>query len=244
MRYLFEDALLVYRQEADSLLTVIAVTAVSSLVLLIGAALSLTFALASIPLFITLYLFAFCVCLQWSGTMATSRPSTRGWNAWLELVQKGPAVIYAAGPGCVLVMLVTASGVVAADAGFWYLAFPVGALGLFAGAQWMLRHVYDVVLIVLFDARAQDAIDIGGQMTDGAYEWSSRVTALVSLPLAAAGTLAIFIGFWLAPLAGAALFVLVLAAWLPFCALVLTNACQRLLDEMHREVPLARQAVS
>ena len=77
MRELFEDAVLVYRQEADSLLAIVTVTAVVSLVLLIVSAMGLTLALAAIPAFILMYLGTYALCLQWAGT----RPITLNVSA-------------------------------------------------------------------------------------------------------------------------------------------------------------------
>ncbi len=85
--------------------------------------------------------------------------------------------------------------------------------------------------MIVFDAGARDAIEAGGRLTDSAHEWSAKLIALLSLPLVATGILCAGLSMMLAPLAGAAIFVLALAAWLPFAALVLTSACQRLLDE-------------
>ncbi len=135
MRELFEDAVLVYRQEADSLLTIVTATAVLSLILLLVSAMGLTLALAAVPAFILLYLATYSLCLQWAGTMSTSRAPGRGRQAWLELLARAPSILFAAGPGCLLALLVTGSAVVAGHEGFWYLAILDGLLGLAAGAQ-------------------------------------------------------------------------------------------------------------
>jgi hypothetical protein len=231
MRELFEDAVLVYRQEADSLLAIVTVTAVVSLLLLIVSAMGLTLALAAIPAFILLYLGTYAVCLQWAGTMSTSRTFGRGRQAWLELLARAPSILFAAGPGCLLALLVTASAVVAAHEGFWYLSVMDGVLGLAAGAQWFTRHAYDEALVVVFEAGARDAIEAGERLIDSAHEWTARLVALLALPLIVAGLICVALGVMLAPLAGAAIFVLALAAWLPFASLLVTSACQRLMDE-------------
>ncbi len=231
MRELFEDAMLVYRQEADNLLTIVTVTAVISLILLIASAMSLTLSLAAIPLFIVLYLVTFSLCLQWAGFMSTSRTAGRGDKPWLDLLARAPSILYAAGPGCLLALLVASSAAVAGDAGFWYLSIAVGVLGLFAGVQWFAKHAYDGAIVIVFDAGARDAIDAGARLAEDWHEWTMRLIGLLSLPLVVTGAVCVLLGMTLAPLAGAAIFVLALAVWLPFAALILASACQRLMDE-------------
>jgi hypothetical protein len=128
-------------------------------------------------------------------------------------------------------MLVTGSAVVAGDAGFWYLSIAVGLLGLIAGSQWFAKHAYDQAIVIVFAAGARDAIDAGARLTEDGHEWTMRLIGLLLLPLVVVGAVCVLLGMMLAPLAGAAIFVLALAVWLPFAALVLTNACQRLMDE-------------
>lgn len=231
MRELLEDAVLVYRQEADSLLPIVSVTAVLSLILLVFSAVSVTLALVVIPLFVILYLASFSFCVQWAGTFSTSRTRGRGHKPWLELVVRIPAIARAAAPGCMLAVLIAGSAVIAGDAGFWYLSIAVGVLGLAAGSQWLVKHAYDSALVIVFDAGASDAIEAGARLTADSPEWNARLLTLMFSPLFAAGAFCVLLGWLLAPLAGAAIFVLSLSAWLPFAALVLTNACQRLMDE-------------
>jgi hypothetical protein len=231
MRELFEDAVLVYRQEADSLLTVVGVTAILSLLLLIFAAMSLPFALAAIPLFVLMYLAAYGLCLQWAGTTSTSRTFGYGRKPWLELLARAPSILYAAGPACVLAVLVAGSAAIVGHEGLWYLAIADGLLGLAAGLQWLVRHAYDEPLVVVFDAGARDAIEAGERMTAADPEWTIRVVGGLMAPLVAVGAVCVALGLFMAPLAGAAVFVLALTAWLPFAALVLTSACQRVLDD-------------
>lgn len=222
---------MVYRQEADSLLTIVTATAVLSLILLIVSAMGLTLALAAVPVFILLYLATYALCVQWAGTVSTSRTLGRGRHAWLELLLRAPSILFAAGPGCLLALLVAAGAVVAGHEGFWYLSILDGLLGLAAGAQWFIRHAYDESLVIVFDAGARDAIEAGERLTDSAHEWTARLIGLLSLPLIIVGLICAGLGVMLAPLAGAAVFVLALTAWLPFAALVVTSACQRLMDE-------------
>jgi hypothetical protein len=231
MRELFEDAVLVYRQEADSVLTVVGVTAVLSLILLLLSAMSMTFALTAVPLFVLMYLATYALCLQWAGSTSTSRTFGYGTKPWLEVLARGPSILYAAGPACVLAVLVAGSAVIAGHEGFWYLSIADGLLGLAAGLQWLIRHAYDEPLVVVFDVGARDAIDAGSRLTESDPEWTIRVLAWLFAPLIVVGAICVGLGMLLAPLAAAAVFVLALTAWLPFAALVLAGACQRLLDD-------------
>ncbi len=231
MRDLLEDAILVYRQEADGLLSIVTVTAVLSLILLVMSAMSMTLALVALPIFIILYLASFSWSVQWAGTFSTSRTSDRGQKPWLDLLARAPSIAYTAAPGCLLALLIAGSAIIAGDAGFWYLSIAVGILGLAAGAQWFAKHAYDEALVIVFEARASDAVEAGSRLTEASAEWNARLLGLTCAPLFIVAIPCVVLAWWLAPLAGAALFVLALSAWLPFAALVLTNACQRLMDE-------------
>jgi len=231
MREIFEDAILVYRQEADSLLAIVTPGAILSLVLLIVSAISLTTALAALPAFILLYLATYSMCLQWAGTISTNRLSGRGRAAWLELLVRAPAILFAAGPACLLTLLVAGSAILVGHEGFWYLAIADGLLGAAAGAHWITRHAYDGPLVIVFEAGGRAAAAAGGELSELAHDWTVRLVGLLSLPLVLVGMICVGLGLMLAPLAGAAIFLLALTVWLPFAALVLTGGCQRLMDE-------------
>jgi hypothetical protein len=231
MREIFEDAVLVYRQEADSLLSIVTPTAVLALVLLIVSTISLTAALAILPVFVLLYLATYSACLQWAGTITTSRSFGRGRASWLALLVRTPSIIVTAGPACLLTLLVAGSAIVVGHEGFWYLAIADGLVGVAAGAHWMTRHAYDQPLVIVFEAGGRAAVEAGGQLTELAREWTARLVGLLSLPLVIVAVLCAGLSVLLAPLAGAAVFLLALTVWLPFAALVLTGGCQRLMDE-------------
>ena len=115
--------------------------------------------------------------------------------------------------------------------GFWYLAIADGLFGAAAGAHWLTRHAYDQPLVIVFEAGGRAAVEAGGQLTELAREWTVRLVGLLSLPLVIVAVICAGLGVLLAPLAGAAVFLLALTVWLPFAALVLTGGCQRLMDE-------------
>jgi len=231
MREIFEEAVLVYRQEADSLLAIVTPTAVLALVLLILATMSLTFALAVLPIFILLFLATYSMCLQWAGGIATTRHFGRGRSAWLELLLRAPAILIAAAPGCLLALLVAGSAVVVGHEGFWYLAVADGILGVAAGSQWITRHAYDQVLVIVYEGGGRSAVDAGQELAEVTGDWTGRVILLTLAPLILVAVLCAGISLVLVPLAGAAVFLLALTVWMPFAALVLVGACQRVMDE-------------
>ena len=231
MREIFEDSVLVYRQEADSLLAIVTPAAVLALVLLIISTLSLTIALATVPAFILLYLATYSVCLQWAGTMSTNRSFGRGRTAWLELVVRAPSILLSAAPACLLALLVAGSAIVVGHAGFWYLAIADGLLGAAAGAHWVTRHAYDQPLVIVFEAGGRAAVEAGGELAELAHDWTVRLVGVLTLPLVIVAIVCVGLGLMLAPLAGAAIFLIALTVWLPFAALVLASGCQRLMDE-------------
>jgi hypothetical protein len=126
---------------------------------------------------------------------------------------------------------VAGSAAIAGHEGFWYLSIADGLLGLAAGLQWLVRHAYDEPLVVVFDAGARDAIEAGERLAGADPEWTIRIVAWLIAPLLVVAAICVGLGLLMAPLAGAAVFVLALTAWIPFAALVLTRAAQRLLDD-------------
>jgi uncharacterized protein YceK len=181
--------------------------------------------------FVLLFLATYSGCLQWAATITTSRSFGRGGKSWLELLVRTPSIAVAVGPACLLALLVAGSAIVVGHEGFWYLAVADGLVGAAAGAHWFTRHAYDQPLVIVFDAGGRAAVEAGGRLTEVAHEWTVRLVTLLSLPLIAMVVVCAGLGMLLAPLAGAAVFLLALTVWLPFAALVLTGGCQRLMDE-------------
>jgi hypothetical protein len=232
MREILEDAALIYRQEADTVLTLVAPLAVVSLVLLIvvsfgGLAPGVT-ALAGLVL---AYALGYAASLHWAGSIATTRMFGRGRPAWVEVLLRGPQALLVLGPACVLAVFAGSVALVVAREGFWYLSAGIGGIAAAAAAPWVFRHAYDLPLVVLYEASSRDALDAGARLSDETRDWTARLVLLTSIPLALGAAVAGLIALPLGPVAGAAIFLIVVSAWMPYWALVMASACAKVLDE-------------
>ena len=229
MREILEDAAVIYRQEVEGFLAAVTPAAVLGPLLLIVASRGVTAALATIPFFLLLFLLTYAVCLESASAILRNHGYQDG-GRYLRLLRRLPDIIVAAAPAGLLLAAVSASGVVLGDQGFAYLSLVVALLGIVATAHWALRHSFALPLVVSYDLRGRDALDASAQLADDLPQETRSLVATVSLPLVVAGLLGAGLAAVSVPLAGAAVFLLALAAWLPFSALALTGACVRLLD--------------
>jgi hypothetical protein len=230
MREILEEAALTYRQEVESVLTLAAPTAVLGLVLLIVSSTGLAAAFAATVALLLVFLVAYAACIQWASASTTSRGYNRG-VAWPALLQQAPHIVLAAAPGIVLLAIVGGTAALLGREGFWYLGVGVGLFGLVAFARWAMHHQYDLPLVIVYEARAPQAMSLGPQLVDADPDWSFRLLSVVCAPLFLVSLLSAGVAFVTVPMAGAAVFLLALAFWLPFAGMSLTLAAVRLVEE-------------
>src|SRR3990172_8888446 len=149
MRDLVEDSALIYRQELESLFTLMLPGIILGPVLLIVAAIGLTAGLALVPVLLLLYLGTYAACLNWAGYQLTSSSPPLG-PMLLVLLRRAPDIMLSAAPTGLLLAAVSACGLVVADQGFAYLALLGAAAGFFAATHWLLPHAYELPPGVVF----------------------------------------------------------------------------------------------
>ena len=230
MRDLVEDSALIYRQELESLFTLMLPGIILGPVLLIIAAGGLTAGLALVPVILLLYLGTYAACLNWAGYQLTSSPPPLG-PMLLVLLRRAPDIILSAAPVGVLLAAVSVCGLVVADQGFVHLALLGAAAAFFASAHWLSRHTYELPLVVVYGASARQASEASARLDDDAKQWTMRLLLLIGAPVVIVGLLSVWLAWALAPMAGAAVFLLALTLWMPFGSLCLVAACARLLGE-------------
>jgi hypothetical protein len=116
MRDILEEAVIAYRAEVDSFLTLVTPAAGLGLLLLILADTSLAAAFFAVPLLAVVYVGAYAACVQRAGVVTQSGSDEPG--AWKELVLKAPHILVAAGPGIVLAIAAGLIGLILSQQGF------------------------------------------------------------------------------------------------------------------------------
>jgi hypothetical protein len=230
MRDILEDSALIYRQELESLFTLLVPGIILGPVLLIIAAHGLTAGLALVPVLLLLYLGTYAGCLTWAGYQLTNSPPPPG-PMLLVLLVRAPETILSAAPVGLLLAAVSVLGLVTADQGFAYLSLLGAGAGFFATAHWLSRHTYELPLVVVYEASARQATEASARLDEEAKQWTLRLLMLIGSPVTLVGLLSVWLAWAIAPLVGAAVFLLALTLWMPFGSLCLVAAGARLLGE-------------
>ncbi len=228
MREILEDSALIYRQELEGLFAVLVPGVVLGPALLILAATGVKLGLALTPVIFLVYLGLFAASLIWAGyQLANSAPDAMP----LVLMRRGPDIVLSAAPVGLLLVVVSACGIVVADQGYGYLALLAVAAGAFATVHWLSRHTYELPLVVVYDASARQATAASARLSDEARQWTLRLLITIGAPVLLVGLISVWLAWAIAPLVGAAVFLLALTLWMPFGALCLVAGCARLLGE-------------
>ncbi len=230
MREVLEDAAVVYRHEAESLLIVAAPAVVLGPVCVLIAASGLRAAIAIIPVMMVVYLLTYAASLRAAKLVLTSdEPDPT--VVFVESLSRLPSAIIAFAPIALLLAATSASALIVSDQGYPLIAFGVGLLGAFTALAWMARHTYDLPLVLGYGIGGFEALRAGRNVLAMAPSWTARIFVATGLPLIVAWLLSW--GLWaaLAPAFGAAVFAAFAALWLPFAALCLVGACTQIVSE-------------
>jgi hypothetical protein len=228
MRDILEDSALIYRQELEGLFAVLVPGVVLGPLLLILAATGVKMGLALAPVIFLVYLGLFAATLIWAGYQLTnSAPDAMP----LVLVRRAPDIILSAAPVGLLLVAVSACAIIVADQGYGYLALLAIAAGGLAAVHWLSRHTYELPLVVVYDASARQATAASALLSDEAKQWTLRLLIAIGAPVMFVGLISVWLAWAIAPLVGAAVFLLALTLWMPFASLCLVAGCARLLGE-------------
>jgi hypothetical protein len=234
MRRILEDAAVLYRQELESLQLIAAPAVVLGPLLVIIATGGLPVALATIPAFLVLYLLSYAACVSAAGAALHNSEPTLG-ACYADALRCAPVLARLAAPAGLLLAGVFGAALVLSDIGFGYAGALFGLLGAGAGLFWASRHAYDQPLVILHQASAEEAAEVSERFWRDETAGTLLFLGAVALPLVPVLLLSWALGAALLPIVGAGLFVLVLALWLPFAALALTIACDRMIEEATRQ---------
>lgn len=225
-----EDAAIVYRHEAESLLIVAAPAVVLGPVCVLIAASGLQAAMISIPALIVLYLLTYATSLR-AAKLVFQSDEPDPLSAFASTLAKLPAILIAFAPIGLVIATTAVASLIVANEGFPLIAFGLGLSGSLVALSWMSRHAYDLPLILAYGVDGLQALQAGRNVLQTAPAWTSRIFVATGVPLLA--TWLICWGLWavLSPAFGAAVFAAVVALWMPFAALSFMGACTRLVSQ-------------
>jgi hypothetical protein len=230
MRQLLEDVLIVYRQEADNLLTIVAPAAILGPVLVIISAASPSAALVSVPVLLLLYLGTYATCVRASGAMLRNL-APDPMRALIDVLISAPSILIVAIAPILLLTVVMCGAIFVAEAGFILIGAAMGLIGIGAAIHWATQHPYDYSLLLAFDVSPDEAVRAGSNLAIVARRETLVLLAMLAAPLAVVGLISLWAGIFLGQPAGAGIFLVALALWLPFPAIGLTFGCDRLVSE-------------
>jgi hypothetical protein len=238
MRETLEEAAILYRQEAEDLLFIAAPAAVLGPILLLVIAYSTTAAFVCIPLVLLLYFAVYAASVQAASMMMGSRSPEPG-PSYTGVLMRAPDLLRIALPGGLLMAATWGICVFISDNGFPPIALLLGIAGGAIALAWVARHIFDVPLVVVHDMGASEAGALGSQMTAGPLSGPLVILLSIAAPLVGVAVLGLALAFVIHPLFAGVLFSIGTAVWLPFAALALVFASERLVDQV---VAAERQA--
>ena len=230
MRQLLDDATMIYRQELDSFLTIVAPAAVLGPVLIIVAASGFVQALVTLPIFLLLLLLTYAACVR-AAAQIQRHLSPDPVRAWIEALASVRGAVITGGMPALGLVVTTGCALWIGGDGLPLIAFAVGLAGVAAFVHWTLRHAYDESLVLAHDFPAPEAMRVGPLLASLDERWTPSLLAATAAPLIAGVLLSFLAAEALALPVGGAVFLLVFAFWLPLPALALTIDCDRLLVE-------------
>ncbi len=231
MREIFEEAAITYYQEAGNLLLIAAPAVVLGPILVLVAGASLPVAVAVVPIFLVLYLVAYAACVRAAGFVLTNLAPDPG-RAYLDVALNGRFLLGPVAPAGLLLAAVVDATLVMTHEGAWFMAIPVIVLAFGALILWSARHAYDLPLLVAHDVPAHEVNQIAPQLTRLGESWNLSLVAILAAPLALGALICWGLAALVTAPFGGALFALIVALWLPYPALVLTETSTRLAGEL------------
>lgn len=240
MREILEEAVITYRQEAENLLFLAAPAVVIGPLLILVSAAGLTPELVCVPLLLALYLATYAAAVRAAGRVVNNmEPDPIA--SFLGAAMRTLRVIQVAAPGGLLLGGVWWCAIFLSDLGFDPASLLIGLGGTIAAFVWATRHVYDLPLVLVHDASANEAMSLGPQLADP--NQTTAFTATIASPLVAAGLLSLLLGL-AKPVFGGVVFAAAAGLWLPFAAMALTFSCDRLVSEALAQTDGRQRAAS
>jgi hypothetical protein len=230
MRQLLDDAIMIYRQEIDAFLTVVAPAAVLGPVLVIVAASGRIQGFVAMPLLLLILLATYAACVR-AATLVLRNLSPDPATAWTEALQSMTVALRTMGVPALGIAVALGCGLSISHDGFPLIGFGVGVAGVAAFASWAVRHAYDQSLALGHDLPAHEAARVGGLISALEGHWTRSLLAALGAPLLLAFALSWLVADVLAAPVGAAILILAIALWLPLPSLALTIDCDRLLAD-------------
>jgi hypothetical protein len=231
MREILEEALILYRQEAENLLFLASPAIIAGPILVLVSATGLTAALVCVLLILAVYLATYVSALAATGlVLASQEPDPVA--SYLAAFERVSHILKVALPGGLILGAAWMAGLIAGSEGFGLIGLAVGAAGAGMAFVWSAHRSFDLPLIVLHSLPAHDASELGQQLVRGDVGPTPQFAGVVASPLLVLALLSLALGQLLQPVFGGVLFAAGAAAWLPFAALAFGVACDRIVDEM------------
>jgi hypothetical protein len=243
MRQLLEEAVLTCWQEAQNLALVVAPAALLGPIFVIIAGSSLTLAVVTLPVVLLAYLVVYAASIR-AASLIAHNLSPDPVEVYHDLLFKAPDVIRIAFPGWLLAAGVAFGVLVVASQGWALLAAAMALGGAGVIGFYFARHAYDLPLIIAHGLPYQQASRGGAQLADAGQQWTVAVLGVSAAPLAVIGLLCLGFSAVVSPVFGGVVFVLVLSAWLPLVAFVMTTSAEHLIDAASGTAPQAQRAPS
>ena len=230
MREIIEDAIVIYRQEVENLIFVAAPAIVLGPILVLVAASGFLTNIVTVALLALLYAVVYSACVSAAGLIHNNQePDPLSAYAWTlrrlfdTARTVGPAVL-----GLVLT-LETASAI--GHLGFADLAFALGLIVTAFGVYWASKHALEQPMTVAFGATLDEAREYSEELAVHQGMRGIAFYTVVSLPVLLGELICLGLASSIKPELGAAFLAAIVALWLPFCALAITAAGARWLNE-------------
>jgi len=229
MRSIIEDAVIIYKQELESLQILVIPAILLGPILAMVAATNLTLALVTTPAFLLVYGVCYAASVRGAGMLLNNRDPSPG-AVYSGVLAKSIDVWLAGAPLALLAAGLAVAGLVASDLGDAFLAPIFAIAGGACVLVWASRHALDLPLILVYGLGAHDATHVGNVIARRSEPQRLALLTMVAAPVALAALLGWGAGAWLAPVVGAGIFLIALALWLPFAAVAMTVHTSQLVE--------------
>ena len=234
MRDLLEDAVIIYRQDGESLLIVAAPAILLGPILVLIAGAGLVAALVTAPLIALVYVATYAACVRAAGLVA-SNAEPDALRAYLGTLDRARGVARSSAPVALLFTAVAASALALVGDGHAELGLGIVLAGGLVMGHWASRHAYEQPLILVHGLPWDEAKEVSATLERSDLVRIVSLLGVVSLPLIFAAFISWGLSEAIAPTFGAALFAAAVGLWLPFVALTVTASCERFVDEVEGE---------
>jgi hypothetical protein len=230
MKETLEDAVILYRQDAESLLIAASPALVLGPLLVVASASGLIAGIVGPVVIALLYLGVFAACTRAAASLLGNE-EPEPLMAYFGVLRRLMPLARSLGPVALVLAVGTGGGAALGHLGYPELGLAL-ALGAAVGAVlWGSRHGYEPALLLAHRLTVEEARDVSDALPSGGVLHLFILELLVGAPLLVAALISLGLGVAIKPVFGGAVFAAAAAVWLPFAALALTGACERIVAQ-------------